>query len=259
VLGEALASGPRIADPPALQRYALAVLGALDVRLDVGPGAGPGGRLAVPPDIGHLDVPPDIGSAPGPGAGSATGTLIVANHSSWLDVLALTAAEPVPLVAKREVAGWPVIGALARRAGTRFVDLDALRRLPCFVDDLAAHLRSGESVAVFPQGTTWCTPPGGPFRRAAFQAAIDAGAPVRPVAVGFTQAGSTSSAAAYVGDDTLAASLRRVVTADGLVASVRPCAPLWPQGHDRRSLAEAAHEAVRRAWSAEPGGLSASA
>uniref|UniRef100_UPI0015EF42BC lysophospholipid acyltransferase family protein n=1 Tax=Streptomyces albidus (ex Kaewkla and Franco 2022) TaxID=722709 RepID=UPI0015EF42BC len=175
---------------------------------------------------------------------TATGTLIVANHVSWLDVVAALAVEPVPLLAKREVAGWPVIGALSRRAGTRFVDRDALRELVGVVRELTTHLERGGSVMVFPQATTWCTAPGGPFRRAAFQAALDAGAPVRPVAIDFSQHGGISRAASYVGDDTLEASVRRVAVSEGLVARVTACAPLQPNGHDRRSLAAAAYAAV---------------
>ncbi|MFC4496442.1 lysophospholipid acyltransferase family protein [Streptomyces ovatisporus] len=217
-VGGALAAGTRLAEPPTLRRHAQAVLDALGVRLDA---AGP------------LRVP-----------GTAAGTLIVANHISWLDVVAALAVEPVPLIAKREVAGWPVVGTLTRRTGSRFIDRGAVRRLPETVAELASHLRDGESMMVFPQAATWCTAPGGPFRRATFQAAMDAGAPVRPLAIDFTQGGEHSTAASYVGNDTLVASLRRVATTGGLTALVRPCPPLWPDGHDRRSLAAAAHASV---------------
>jgi hypothetical protein len=50
------------------------------------------------------------------------GVLVVVNHSSWIDVLALTALAPVRLVAKREVGQWPLIGGLARCAGALFID-----------------------------------------------------------------------------------------------------------------------------------------
>jgi 1-acyl-sn-glycerol-3-phosphate acyltransferase len=133
---------------------------------------------------------------------------------------------------------------LSRRAGTRFVDRDALRELVGVVRELTEHLDSGGSVMVFPQATTWCTAPGGPFRRAAFQAALDAGAPVRPVGIDFSQNGRVSTAASYVGDATLEASVRRVAFSEGLVARVTACTPLRPDGHDRRSLAAAAYAAV---------------
>ena len=217
-VGGALAAGVRISDPPTLRRKAQAVLDALGIILDA---------------TGPLRVP-----------GTAAGTLIVANHISWLDVIAVLAVEPVPLIAKREVAGWPLVGPLARRTGSRFINREAVRELPGTVRALAAHLREGGSAVVFPQATTWCTAPGGPFRRATFQAAIDARAPVRPLAIDFTQEGIRSTAAAYVGGETLAASLRRVATTDGLATHVRACPPLWPYGHDRLSLAAAAHSAV---------------
>ncbi|SCK45861.1 1-acyl-sn-glycerol-3-phosphate acyltransferase [Streptomyces sp. WMMB 322] len=217
-LGSALAAGTRIAEPAVLQRQARSVLAALGIGLEA---------------TGPLRVP-----------GTATGTLIVANHVSWLDVVAVLALEPVPLIAKQEVAGWPVVGPLARRTGSRFIDRDAPRELPRFVDELTAYLRDGGSVAVFPQATTWCTAPGGPFRRATFQAAVGAAAPVRPTAVDYAQGGTRSVAAAYVGGDTLASSLHRVAATGALSLRLRPCRPLWPHGHDRRSLAAAAHAAV---------------
>ncbi|WP_314176586.1 lysophospholipid acyltransferase family protein [Streptomyces winkii] len=219
-VGSAVAAGARIADPPVLRRHACAVLDALGIALDAA-GAGP------------LRVP-----------GTARGTLIVANHVSWLDVIAVLAVEPVPLLAKREVAEWAVVGPLTRRTGTRFIDREALRELPRVVGELAEYLGGGGSVMVFPQATTWCTAPGGPFRRATFQAALDAGAPVRPVAIDFTRNRRPSTVPAYVGGDTLTASLRRVTGADGLAVRVRSCPPLWPHGHDRRSLAAAAQAAV---------------
>src|SRR5215469_10553683 len=48
--------------------------------------------------------------------------LIVANHSSWLDITVITAVAPVVFVAKQEIAGWPVFGTLARLQRTVFVD-----------------------------------------------------------------------------------------------------------------------------------------
>jgi 1-acyl-sn-glycerol-3-phosphate acyltransferase len=108
------------------------------------------------------------------------GVLLVANHLPWIDVLALACVANVRVLAKREVGDWPVVGGLARCAGALFLDRAGLRGLPAVI---AAALRSGDCVAVFPEGTTWCGAAAGPFRRAAFQAALNVGAPVRPVAI----------------------------------------------------------------------------
>ncbi|MER7399179.1 lysophospholipid acyltransferase family protein, partial [Streptomyces sp. NPDC000151] len=172
------------------------------------------------------------------------GTLVVVNHISWLDILALLAVEPVTMLAKREVAGWPVMGPLARRAGTRFIDRSSPRGLPQAVADLAAELRDGRSVVVFPQATTWCSATEGGFRRATFQAAIDAGAPVRPVTVRYLQHGAPSTVPAFVGEEDLASSLRRVLAAGALTARVTVHAPLTPGTRDRRDLAAATQEVI---------------
>lgn len=186
----------------------------------------------------RLDADADSLTVPG-----ERGTLVVANHQSWLDIVGLLAVEPASFLAKREVRAWPLIGPLADRHRTVFVDRWALRSLPGTVAELAGRLRAGDTVVVFPEATTWCSAPGGPFRRAAFQAALDAGAPVRPVTITYSQGGRPSTVAAFVGDDTLGRSLARVVGAGDLTLHLRAHEPLEPVG-DRRELAERARLTV---------------
>jgi 1-acyl-sn-glycerol-3-phosphate acyltransferase len=152
----------------------------------------------------------------------APGSLVVANHVSWLDVLALNRVTPVRMLAKAEVRDWPLVGPMAARAGSVFLDRDRLRALPGAVATVAAALREGACIGVFPEGTTRCGRDLGRFRPAAFQAALDAGAPVVPVALSYADAdGAPDAAAAFVGDDTLLASLIRVAAARRTVLTVR--------------------------------------
>ncbi|MBQ1013727.1 1-acyl-sn-glycerol-3-phosphate acyltransferase [Micromonospora sp. M51] len=180
--------------------------------------------------------------------------LLVANHVSWLDILAVLAVAPTRMVAKREVRSWPVLGLLAAAAGTVFVDRSRPLALPTTVGRVADALRAGRSVTVFPEGTTWCAGstatdcrPGGGFRPATFQAAIDTGSPVVPLRLSYRCAatGSTTTVAAFLGADTLLRSVARVVTARELVVSVTIAGALHPaRGADRRWLARAAESAV---------------
>ncbi len=177
------------------------------------------------------------------------GALVVANHMSWIDVLALDAVQPVRMLAKHEVRDWPVIGGLATRTGALFVDRAGLRALPATVAATADALRAGGAVGVFPEGTTWCGEAAGPFRRAAFQAAIDAAADaavvVRPVAIGFRLAdGTPARGAAFVGEQTLLDSLLRVLRLPGLECEVSVLPAIDPAGPDRRELAARAAAAV---------------
>ncbi|MGW3990887.1 lysophospholipid acyltransferase family protein [Streptomyces sp. NPDC004830] len=178
------------------------------------------------------------------GPAPAGGLLLVANHISWLDVPLLAAVRPARMLAKTEVRHWPLAGALAARGGTLFIDRDRLRALPDTVARIAGALREGAAVAAFPEGSTWCGRAQGPFRRAVFQAALDAGVPVQPVRIAYRLGPATAcTAPAFVGDDTLIASVWRVLTSRGLVAEVevRPAIP--PGGvPDRRALARAAQQ-----------------
>ncbi|MEO3771973.1 lysophospholipid acyltransferase family protein [Micromonospora sp. B9E7] len=180
--------------------------------------------------------------------------LLVANHVSWLDILAVLAVAPTRMVAKREIRSWPVVGLLAAAAGTVFVDRSRPRALPNTVGRVADALRAGRSVAVFPEGTTWCAGdgaddcrPGGGFRPATFQAAIDAGSPVVPLRLAYRcdAIGSATTATAFLGADTLLRSVARVVAAREIVVSVTITAALHPaRDADRRLLARAAESAV---------------
>lgn len=173
------------------------------------------------------------------------GALVVANHMSWIDVLALDAVQPVRMLAKSEVRDWAVIGRLAARTGALFVDRAGLHALPATVAATADALRAGAAVGVFPEGTTWCGEAAGSFRRAAFQAAVDADVPVRPVAIGFRLAdGSPARGAAFVGEQTLLDSLLRVLRLPGMVCEVTVLPAIAPAGLDRRELATRAAASV---------------
>ncbi|MED7828293.1 1-acyl-sn-glycerol-3-phosphate acyltransferase, partial [Streptomyces chiangmaiensis] len=102
------------------------------------------------------------------------------------------------------------------------------------------------AVVVFPEGSTWCGRAQGYFRRAAFQAALDADVPVQPVRLLYRfDEGPASTAPAFVGSDSLLTSVWRVVSARRLVAEVRVTPVLTPDaGTDRRAMARTAQRAL---------------
>lgn len=174
--------------------------------------------------------------------------LLVANHISWLDIVAVLAVAPARMIAKHDVRGWPLIGALAAAGGTIFIDRTRPRALPTTVAQVAAALRAGGVVAAFPEGTTWCGATAGRFRPAMFQAAVDAGAMVVPVSIRY---GKGSTTAAFLGDDTLWVSLRRVLAVPRLVVTLTATPALHPETTaTRRQLAQVAESAVHTSQSA---------
>lgn len=178
-------------------------------------------------------------------AAPATGVLVVSNHMSWVDLIALCAVQPLRMVAKSEVAGWPVVNLLARRAGTIFVDRERLRTLPRTVEAASGALAHGEAIGAFPEGTTWCGLASGRFRPAIFQAAINTASDVRPVALRYRLAGAgATTVASFVGATTLWESIQRVAGIGGLVVEVHLLPPLPAADSDRRTLAIRAEAAV---------------
>ncbi|MFJ8934485.1 lysophospholipid acyltransferase family protein [Streptomyces sp. NPDC102365] len=182
------------------------------------------------------------------------GLLLVANHISWLDIPLLAAVRPARMLAKAEIRRWPLAGALTASSGALFIERDRLRALPETVGRIARSLRDGGAVVVFPEGSTWCGRARGSFRRAAFQAALDADAAVQPVRLLYRRdGGALSTAPAFVGSDSLLASVWRVVSARDLVAEVR-VGPVLPPGSapDRRALARAAETATTHLPASQP-------
>lgn len=163
---------------------------------------------------------------------------IVANHVSWLDVIALLAAEPTVFVCKSEVAVWPGIGWLLRRAGTIFIRRGSFRDVWRVNNVLRERFVARKSVAAFPEGTTTLGGDVLVFRPALFQPAVERGLPVQPVAIAYS-----SRAAAYVGDTSFLASLLAVCGARRLEARLSILPPL-AQGLTRRQAAIEAHGAI---------------
>lgn len=178
-----------------------------------------------------------------PAAGPA---LVVCNHLSWLDIVAVHAARHVRFVSKAGVHHWPVVGTLAVGAGTLFIERESRRDALRVVHHMAEALRNGDIVAVFPEGTTSDGRGVLPFHANLLQAAIVSCAPVLPAALRFADAatGETSPAPLYVGDDSLIGSLWRTLTAPPLLAVVRFGEPQSPEGRDRRAWAQSLHADV---------------
>lgn len=171
--------------------------------------------------------------------------LVVANHISWVDILAVNAVHPARFVSKADVRHWPFIGYLVASGGTLFIERERKRDALRVVHQIAAALQAGDIVAVFPEGTTSDGHDVLPFHANLLQAAIATGAPVQPVVLRYRDAhAAVSQAPSYVGDTSLAASLWATVTADKLVAEVIVENALGTRHADRRALAEHLRELI---------------
>lgn len=80
--------------------------------------------------------------------------LILANHSSWMDICIISAVAPVVFVAKHEIAGWPVFGWLAKLQRSIFIDRQARHRTGAATQEIAERMLGGDAVVLFAEGTS---------------------------------------------------------------------------------------------------------
>lgn len=190
--------------------------------------------------IMHLQVTTS-GTPPGPPA------LVVANHVSWLDVVVLGHLLPTCFLSKAEVRRWPLIGWMAMRGGTLFIQRGSgeARNIG---NTIARHLQHEGMLTIFPEGRTTDGRSVQRFFPRLFAAAIDTGTPVAPVALRYRYRGERDRRAPYIGDQSLVRNMLGLLRRPGSEVQVRFCPAISPQGKDRKALAHAAHEAVRRAF-----------
>jgi 1-acyl-sn-glycerol-3-phosphate acyltransferase len=166
--------------------------------------------------------------------------LLVANHISWLDIVVLHAARYCRFVSKANVRHWPLIGTLATGAGTLYVERESRRDAMRVVHHMVEALRQGDVLAIFPEGTTSDGTGVLPFHANLLQAAIAADAPVQPLGLAYLP----GEAPAYVGDDSLIASIWRTLCTPDLRAVVVFGEPQHAAGRDRRAWSRDLHDAI---------------
>jgi 1-acyl-sn-glycerol-3-phosphate acyltransferase len=165
-------------------------------------------------------------------------SLIVANHISWLDILAIWATVDTSFVAKKEVMHWPVFGWLARQLDVIFVDRSRRTDAREVGRAMQLTLAAGRSVCIFPEGTTTYGHAISPLRPPLFHVAIDAGRLVQLVAIKYILPDrQRANCVAFTGDMTLAQSIWRLANSEGIIAELGLLEPIVAEGRDRRSLA----------------------
>lgn len=174
--------------------------------------------------------------------------LVVSNHVSWLDIYLLNTVRPLRFVSKAEIRNWPVVGRLAVFTGTLFLERGRRRDTARVNDAVSIALTSGDCVAFFPEGTTTDGTYLKPFLSSLLQAAINAQAELRPVALRYILPdGGIDRAAAYCGDMSMMDSLRNILARREIRAELIFLEPIPTSGKHRRELARQAEQLISSA------------
>lgn len=176
------------------------------------------------------------------------GRLLVANHISWLDVIALNAVVPACFVAKSDVKSWPLLGWLCHRVGTLFINRDNRRDTMSINRKISGFLKQGECVALFPEGTSTDGEFPGKFHSSLLQGAIDVNSAICPVAIRYHDgAGHSNGDAAFVGDMSFVQSLWKILCSPSLHITLVYLPPLPCTIKTRRLLASQAQGNIHMA------------
>ena len=174
--------------------------------------------------------------------------VLVANHVSWLDIPTIHSACQIRFVAKSEVRQWPVIGWMSARAGTLFIERGKGRHAVRINHAIHAAISRGDAIGIFPEGSTTDGTELTRFHASLLQPAVIKGALVYPVALGYRdENGNINIDASYVGETTLAESLRMILAQRVIMAEVIFLPPIDASHKSRRELAVQTQGAIAAA------------
>ena len=185
--------------------------------------------------------------------------LLVANHQSYLDILICAAHFPARFVAKHELRQWPGLGALAALGGTLFLDRASTHSAVRCVYRASRALRQGDSVAVFPEGTTTDGQALPQFKALFFAAALRAQVPIQPVTIALRRINGTPVGTAshpwfyWIAEDDFVRHFWRLLAVRHMEVALITHPLLFPAKASRsQALARRAERAVQAGLNATP-------
>ncbi|MDI1310205.1 MAG: lysophospholipid acyltransferase family protein [Methylotenera sp.] len=143
---------------------------------------------------------------------TARNIMFVGNHISWIDIHVLNSIIPTRFIAKSDIKSWPVFGYLAKKSNVLFISRVKRQDAARIVHATNNSLLNGDTVCLFPEGTTTDGTEIKPFKSSIIQGAIHANAVIWPIAFRYPlKNGSVNTEIAYAGETTLIESIQLVL------------------------------------------------
>jgi 1-acyl-sn-glycerol-3-phosphate acyltransferase len=166
-----------------------------------------------------------------------TGTMISANHVSWLDIFVISSVRPTRFIAKGEIRDWPVAGWLAHASGTLFIRSEQWRDTARINERVRLVFAEGDCVGLFPEGFTTEGDRLRKFHSALFESAVANHAHVHPAALRYEEPdGTLCREAAFVGETTFFESLAFIIARKAITARVHFAPTIETEGLKRRDV-----------------------
>lgn len=192
-----------------------------------------------------------LGDQP-PSYKTASNNMIIANHISWIDIHAINSILPLTFIAKSDIKSWPIFGYLASKGNVLFIERGKRHHATRIVDITTRHLKTGDNLCLFPEGTTTDGTEIMPFKGSVIQSAIEAQSTIWPVAIRYPHPdGGINTAVAYAGDTTMAQSIQQLLLQKSPVIELHFLAPISTveiadQNISRRDLTSHIHSLISK-------------
>jgi len=174
-------------------------------------------------------------------------SLIVANHISWLDIVALSSTIKSTFISKSELQHWPILGILACKSGTLFIKRNNRKELNQAISSVTNILQKGRSVILFPEGTTTSGHSVKKFKSAFFQSAINSNCNIQPITIQYSRNNKRDTLAPYIDNNNFVIHLLRIMSQSNTIVCLRINKQIKPNKKNRYMLTHKSQQTIETA------------
>lgn len=161
--------------------------------------------------------------------------LWVANHVSWIDILALATERDLVFIAKHEIRTWPLLGSMFKGIGTLFIRRGNRQDSLATARKMRSRLEEGIPLMLFPEATTTDGSEVRRFGSKLFEPAVETLSQIQPIALRYL--GQSGRIAPFIGEDSFFEHLLRVLTLEEIQLVISYGVPVKPQSLTKEQLA----------------------
>ena len=148
--------------------------------------------------------------------------LFLSNHRSYIDPIAKFKHFDALVLAKAEVRSWPIIGYGCSISGVHFVKREEKASRVNARKTIADTIKNGQSILIYPEGTTTDLPKALPFKPSVFQMAAENNVRIIPIAIDYQDPKD-----AWIGDDTFIRHFFQTFAKKEVICTVHYGPPMW--------------------------------
>ncbi len=177
-----------------------------------------------------------------------SGGIIVANHQSYLDIIAHASIFPIRFSPKVEIASWPVLGWILAINRPIWVDRESKQSSHKTLAEYRETLEHGINLIVYPEGTSSAGKGILPFKSTPFEAVSSGNYKIYPVLIRYIQKAGEPTLCWY-GDMTLIPHCWYILGRPSINVEIHIMDPLLPKGMERKELARFVHDCMEKKYS----------